>query len=282
MSFVYAEKHNGTLDMHCDTKIGLDSFAGASFSQDQKNVIHKYGIVKITLICSEIGIAFAGNNIYLASKLFSQLYEKRIITTQDVVDMAYDIHMNEKKDDIEFIVASCEADNLSLHCIKEHELYKDCPVAWIGSAVAHREFQKIRLENNRGNASDITDIAFLSIVQSCSDNTVGGFHISAGYNSTTKTLGYRECKTFQTSKPQMVQAGETVRFYMDSAEGGFSFEQIPFSLEDLMLKIDQMDLAILYSRRLRMSDRDMRNHQLFSLMLPMLVRQDYNGSWIRV
>ena len=148
--------------------------------------------------------------------------------------------------------------------------------------MAHREFQKIRLENNRGNASDITDIAFLSIVQSCSDNTVGGFHISAGYNSTTKTLGYRECKTFQTSKPQMVQAGETVRFYMDSAEGGFSFEQIPFSLEDLMLKIDQMDLAILYSRRLRMSDRDMRNHQLFSLMLPMLVRHDYNGSWIRV
>lgn len=69
---------------------------------------------------------------------------------------------------------------------------------------------------------------------------------------------------------------------MDPADGGFSFEQVPFSLEDLMLKIDQMDSAILYSRRLRMNDRDMRNPQLFSLMLPMLVRKDHNGSWIRV
>ena len=30
MSFVYAEKYDGILDLHCDTKIGLDSFAGAS------------------------------------------------------------------------------------------------------------------------------------------------------------------------------------------------------------------------------------------------------------
>ena len=69
---------------------------------------------------------------------------------------------------------------------------------------------------------------------------------------------------------------------MDPADGGFSFEQVPFSLADLMLKIDQMDSAILYSRRLRMSDSDMRNPQLFSLMLPMLVREDPNVSWIRV
>ena len=282
MSFVYAEKYNEILDIHCDTKIGLDSFAGASFSQDQINAIHKYGIVKITLICSEIGIAFAGNNIYLASKLFNQLYENRIITTRDVVNMAYNIHMNTKEDDIEFIVASCEDGNLSLYCIKKRQVYKDCPVAWIGSAVAHREFQRLRLENNKGNASERTSTAFLDIVQSCSDKMVGGFHISAGYNSTTKALSYRECKTFQTSKPQLVQPSKKVRFYMDPADGGFSFEQVPFSLEDLMLKIDQMDSAILYSRRLRMNDRDMRNPQLFSLMLPMLVRKDHNGSWIRV
>ena len=282
MSFVYAEKSNGTIDIHCDTKIELDSFAGATFSQDQINVIQKYGIVKITLICPEIGIAFAGNKIYLAAKLFNQIFEKRTITTQDVVDMAYSIHISENENDIEFIVASCEDDNLSLYCIKEHEVDKDCPFAWIGSKAAHCEFQKLRLENNKGNASDRTKMAFLDIVQGCSDNSVGGFHISAGYDSTTKAFGYRECKIFQSSKSQYVQKGGTINFYMDSEDGGFSFEQIPFSLEDLMLRVDQMDLSILYSRSLRMNEQDSSNPQLFSLMLPMLVREDSNGILRRV
>lgn len=79
--------------IYCNTKIGLDDFAGATFSEEQFQCINKYGIVKITIICSEIGVAFAGNNIYLAAELFRQLCVKKVFTTQEVVDMAYDIHM---------------------------------------------------------------------------------------------------------------------------------------------------------------------------------------------
>ena len=92
MSFVYAEMKNSTLDIYCDTKIGLDNFAGATFSLEQVALIRKYGIVKTVLICPELAISFAGNNIYLASKLFKRLSEKKIFSTQEVVDMAYDTH----------------------------------------------------------------------------------------------------------------------------------------------------------------------------------------------
>lgn len=53
-------------------------------------------------------------------------------------------------------------------------------------------------------------------------------------------------------------------------------------MDDLILRIDQMEPAILYSKRARMTERDMENSQLFSLMLPMLIREDGNGKWIRL
>lgn len=79
---------DGRLDMYCDTKIGLDKFAGATFSEEQIKCVNKYGIVKITFICSEIGAAFAGNNIYLAAELFMQLCDKEVFTAQEAVGMA--------------------------------------------------------------------------------------------------------------------------------------------------------------------------------------------------
>ena len=282
MSFVYAEKGDNSLDIHCDTKIELDSFAGASFSLEQIELIRKYGIVKTTLVCPEISISFAGNNIYLASKLFNRLYKKRRFSTKELVDMAYAIHMEGNINDIEFIIASCDEGVLSLICIKEHEIHTDCIFAWIGSHVAHREFQEYRIKNNEGKASDRTNGAFLEIVQGCSDKSVGGFHITVGYNSVENIIGYKRCKTFQNTNRQIIQPGKTVRFLVDAQEGGFSFEQIPVSMDDLILRIDQMEPAILYSKRARMTERDMENSQLFSLMLPMLIREDGNGKWIRL
>lgn len=282
MSFVYAEKANGTLSIHCDTKLAIDRFAEASFSHEQKGLIRKYGIVKTTIICPEIGISFAGNNIFLASKLFRQLYAKRVFTTQEVVDMAFNIHTSGNTNDIEFIISSCEDGTLSLHCIKDGYVQKDCSNAWIGSFAAFREFQQLRLNNNDRKTSDKTSLSFLETIQSCSDDSVGGFHIIAGFNTSSKTMEYSMSKTFQDVTTQTIKAGEKFRFYTSASDGGFSFEQIPISLEDLMLEIDQMESVILYSRRLRVDNRDMNNPQLFSLMLPMLIREDGNGGWKRI
>lgn len=282
MSFVYAEKRNDTIDIHCDTKIGLDDYAGAIFSRRQKELVEKYGIIKTILICPEISISFSGNNIFLASKLFYQLCEKKEFTTQEVISMAYNIHLTGKIDDIEFIVASSEDDMLSLCCIKEHEIHNDCSFAWIGSPMAHREFQEFRNKNNNGNASERTNMAFLETIQSCSDTSVGGFHIKAGYDPVDRIMNYKCYKSFQDSKLQLVQPGDALRFCMDAKDGGFSLEQIPISHADLMLRINQMAPVILYSKRFRMNESDMKNSQLFSLMLPMLIQEDGNGGWIRL
>ncbi len=281
MSFVYAEKLEDTIDIHCDTKTGLDDLALASYSPEQLVLIQKYGIVKTTVVCPEISISFAGNNVYFASELFRKLHEKKSFTTQEVVEMAYDIHKAGDVNDVEFIISSCEENVLSLCCIKEREIQNNCQFAWIGSPVAHQEFQECRLRNNKGRACERTSTAFLEVVQGSSDQSVGGFHIIAGYNPTEKSMIYRESLTIQNGKPQAVQQGEAIRFFTDAENGNFSYRQVPVSVEDLILIIDQMEPAILYSRRLRMSEKDMNNSQLFSFMLPMLVRENGKGGWIR-
>ena len=279
MSFVYAEKWGDTFDVHCDTKIDLEK-APVSFSSEQARLIDKYGIVKTTIICPEISISFAGNDIFRASLLFHRLFEKKTFTTNEVVDMAYETHMEGDINGIEFIVASCENNVLSLHCIKEHSIDRDCQFAWIGSPVAFQEFQEKRLKFNEGKASDRTSTAFLDVVQGCSDKSVGLFHITAGYYPFEKSIRYRECKVLQSSKQQNVLLGDAIRFFLNPADGGFSYEQIPISCEELMLQFDQMDPAVLYSRRLRITNSDLKNDQLFSLMLPMLIKEE-NGSWMR-
>ncbi|MGI5874500.1 MAG: hypothetical protein ACOX8R_07590 [Bacillota bacterium] len=196
--------------------------------------------------------------------------------------MAYKIHVVRNNNDIEFIVASCEEGFLSLHCIKDQKIHKDCQFAWIGSPIAHNEFQEYRNKYKKRKASDLTEVAFHEIVQGCSDKSVGGFHIIAGYDQSKKSLCYKECKTFHTSKYQYIQLGEKIHFFLNVRDGGFSFEQIPISLEDLILKIDQMDPLILYSRRLRMNKSDINNTQLFSLMLPMLILEKNNDEYIRL
>lgn len=46
MSFVCAEKMDDRLDMYCDTKIGLDDFAGATFSEEQLRCVNKLELLK--------------------------------------------------------------------------------------------------------------------------------------------------------------------------------------------------------------------------------------------
>lgn len=106
-------------------------------------------------------------------------------------------------------------------------------------------------------------------------------HKKRGFATKREALEYRKCKTFQNSKSQIVKPGDNIKFYMSAMDGGFSFEQIPISEEDLLLRIDQMEYAILYSRRFRMCDKDKKNTQLFSLMLPMRVYEDEMGNWKR-
>lgn len=273
MSFVFAEKMEATFRIYCDTKIGFNSFAGACYSQEQMALIKKYGIVKTTIICPEMSISYAGNNIFLASKLFSYLYKLKRFEINVVLDIALAIHLEAAPDDIEFIIASCENQRFSLNCIKNGKLDEDCNFCWIGSKQAFSRFQQFRNERNENDASDRTDMAFLDVVSGCKDGTVGGFRVAAEYDNSLKQIRYSHNITFQNSKSQLVKPGEAVIWYLSAADGGFSCEQIPISCEELMLDIKQMEPNILYTRNKRCTREDLTNPQLFGLMLPMLFRR---------
>lgn len=277
MSFVYAEKVSQSIAIFCDTKITTAQNKPSLFSPKMLRLVEQYGIAKTTIICPEISISYAGN-ISKASRLFRTLYEKRFFSTEEVLGMAVDISKSGTPDDTDFIIASCENGKLSLGYVKDGICVRDCQNAWIGSPIAHREFQRARLENNSGGASDRSTTAFLHVVQGCSDKAVGGVPIHV--RLIKGKFEYSYSKTFQMEKKQTVKAGEAVVFDMRNAEGGFSFEQVPISEDEFMLRFDQMPQALLYSRSKRIPE-EVNNRMLFGLMLPMLLIEDEDGAWKR-
>ena len=154
-------------------------------------------------------------------------------------------------------------------------------IAWLGARAAFEYFQKERLANCRERASEATKMAFQETVFGGCCESVGGFPINAGYCISNKSIEYREQYAFYSSKKQTVKLGEDIRFYMDAVDGGFSYEQIPISCMDLLIRVDQMESAILYSRRCRMNSDDIANEQLYSFMLPMKVKMNADGNWLR-
>ena len=277
MSFVYVEKVDEVISIYCDTKITTCQKDGALFSPQMQELVDRYGIAKTTIICPEIAISFAGN-VSKAAYLFRALYEKKSFSTEEVFEIAKDISNSGIRGDTDFIIASCENGQVRLGYIKDGNCIQDCQNVWIGSTIAHREFQKLRLENNTGNASNRTGSAFLNVIQGCSDETVGGFPVHV--RMIEGKFEYSYSKTFQMEKEQTVKAGENAIFDMRASEGGFSFEQTPIYVDEFMLRFGQMEPVLLYSRTKRIPE-EAANQMLFGLMLPMLLIEDGSGGWIR-
>ncbi len=285
MTFVYAEKilnkDNGfeTIKVFCDTKINLENTnIGASISKEQRGLIEKYGIVKTTIICPEMCISYAGN-IFHAAELFRKLHDKKSFNVSEVNEMA--LHINKTYGDVEFIISSFEDNKLRLSRITKGIINTDCMNAWIGSEEAFREFQRIRLSRSRENVADQTSQAFLEVVQSGKFAEVGKFVVTAQFFPDYKSFNYDYHYLFQITKPQIVKPQACIIFDTSKESGGFSYQQIPISLEDLILKIDQMESFILFSRSKFCNTQDMNNPQLFSLMLPMLIRENEPGQFVR-
>ena len=286
MSFVYAEKrtiiNQESIFIHCDTKIGLPDDAKSNFSVEEIDLIKKYGIVKFSILGETMSIAFAGNKVFLASKLFFQLYEMKTFSVEEAIEKAYAIHSSTSNySDIEFIICSADDGVLRIDCIKDGGVQNDCSSAWLGSYDAFREFQRIRTSDISKTSTEMTDYAFDSVVQGCKDDSVGLFHISASYLPDRKCFWYSEKSGYYSGKEQIVKPRETIKFFLDPKDGGFSYYQYPCNLESLILKIDQMEPMVLYSRGHRLSESDHNNLNIFGLMLPMLIKQKENGEIVR-
>ena len=286
MSFVYVEKKRvidqEIIDIHCDTKIELPDDAKANISVEEIDLINKYGMVKCAILGATMSIAFAGNKIFLASKLFAQLCRMKTFTVEEAIEQAYAIHCEDDDySDIEFIICSSDDNVLRIDCIKDGSIQNNCSSAWLGSYDAFREFQRIRTSIPEKKPAEITDSAFENVVRGGTDDSVGFFHISASYRPDLNCFWYTERHGYYSNKTQSVKPGESIKFFLAPSDGGFSYYQYPCNFESLIVKIDQMEPMILYSRRHRISHSDINNQNLFWLMLPMLVRQKESGEIVR-
>lgn len=286
MSFIFAEKtsHTGngkqdTIKVYCDTKLLIDDRFGAGVSVKLQQQMLKYGMVKSTIICPEFCISFAGNNIFLASKLFAKLYELKTFYRKDVLREAYQIHKTAADaSDIEFIISSAEKGELIVDCIKEKKIVENQPSAWIGSYEAFRYMQGYRHKDDEP-VQRKSLIAFQKTVESGFDDTVGGFPISAEYFDADKSFKYVEEYRFVSNKENLVPLGEEIKLNTSAQEGGMSYRIIPMGLGSILLSIDQMDNAILFSRGHRYDNAADSSKRLFGLMLPMEIYEAGSSEW---
>jgi len=261
---------------YCDTKVLAESTIGAGVSRKLQRQLEKYGIIKSTIICPEFCISYAGNNAFLASKLFYKLFEMKEFFREDVLREAYDVHIAAKNpSDIEFIICSAEEGSLHIDSIKDNKLRKDVPSAWLGSFEAFNCFQGYRLKSKapiQNNSSQ----AFREVVSGCGDETVGGFPIAIQYYHSDNSFEYVEEYGFISNKEQVILPGEDIVFYTSARDGGMSYRTIPMGVGSVIFDIDQMQNAILYSRDHRYDNKLDTGEHLFGIMLPMEIMQENN------
>ena len=287
MSFVFAERITqsdkdaaDTIRVYCDTKVTPDDSKISGVSNELLRQLDSHGLVKTTIICPEFCISFAGNNIFLASKLFHRLYELNSFEREDVLREAMNIHLSATDpSDIEFIICSAEDNELHIDCIKDEKLKKDEPSAWIGSHKAFDSLQRYRHKGN-GPIHERTMLGFQNAIEFCGDDSVDGFSIAAQYYNCDRSFEYVEECRFVSNKEQVVEPGEVVQFYANARDGGMSYKTIPLGIESVILDIDQTQYAILYSRGHRYDSKIDTSDRLFGLMLPMEIEADGKGGWV--
>lgn len=231
MSFIYAEKYHEkgsgreSVRILCDTKVTPGKFASAHFSEIERTMVTKYGIVKSTICCPDLCISYAGNNTLCATELFRQLHDMDSFELEDVSTYALRIHQKtSSQDDIEFIVAYFLNDQVFIDCVKNGKLERDVLSAHIGSVDAFSVFQRIRLSSGQ-DAAKQTRIAFSNIVAGCQDETVGGRALEVTYDYHSNSFVYRWERSFHTSKPQIVTPGESITIYSSESDGGYQVEE---------------------------------------------------------
>ena len=293
MSFVYAEKYrdagldNELFHVLCDTKTILTDFAGANLSALERDMLSKYGIVKSTICCPKLCVSFAGSDIKYAAKLFHQLKNMNSFELDEVSDLALSIHRNaSSQNDIEFIISTYQNDTVHIDCIKENTIYKDIPNAHIGSEDAFRKFQELRIRQDNANRVDEpaykhTTRAFQSVVDGGIDNTVGGITVSVIFDYQDKSFIYGWERALYTSKSQIVQLGEAISFHLSASDGGYSHKIVPIDLQNVLCIVDQMNPHVLYSSSIHLDSFDIENPNLSGLMMPMLVKVNEKGEYVR-
>lgn len=279
MSYIYAEKSYILFEdkkipnthIYSDTKITLDEAGKLNWGTNTYNAINRYGMIKSIIISPRCCISFAGNNIAYAGKLFEQLCERGSFSDEQLYDCALKIHQSAPPDDIEFIICIAD-DNDETHiaCIKNNTIMVDCLTAWIGSRQAFQKMQQIRIDEGMRCKVPVkipSGEAFKRALQESGDDSVGGFDILVTYDSSKHSFLYTERMETAMERPEIVEPGKYVRTYGTAAEGGCTIYYYGSS-EDVLIEIEQADLSVLYTRKIRVENGNTCAH----FLLPVPIR----------
>ena len=272
MSFIYAEKSqeiiNGQTINHTnifsDTKTTLIGAYKRNWSPEARTMINKYGFSKIINIAPKIAVAFAGNNTGNAHALLEWYYSQSIITVDDIIDKAYEIHMSVDKDDIEFIICYAD-DNNETHIasVKEQIIQRECSSAWIGSYAAFRKLQELR-------SSHTTSFElFRTVVDECKDDSVGGLIICDKYYEYSQQFEFQERLEAIAYRKQSVRLGQAVQFSRPSETGDCTMHYIG-DPNDVIISFFQNNTTLVYSNRYRYTEKDANDPYTNKFLLPMI------------
>ena len=282
MSFVYAEKTQKEfgqdisfpIKIYSDTKTKLIGAYKANWSEQAFKLIERYGFIKCINIGSNMALSFAGNNTAYAHDLLNWMENERKFDEEDAIDKAFEIHNSANKDDIEFIICYVDDDNEShIVCIKERQLLKDVPSAWIGSPKAFRKLQEIRFKY--GNPTNTSLSLFQRAVEECKDDSVGGFLICDYYDANEQQFIFQERLEAHGAGSQIIPPGGIIAFNRPSETGDCTIHFIPDPSE-VIIEFYQNSTILFYTRRYRYSEIDTNNKHTKHFMLPMLVDASTN------
>lgn len=244
MSFIYAI-NSAELSIMSDTKISLnDQLEKLWNTEDERRIIKQIGLIKSVIVSPNIVVSYAGNKIDKAAELLREI--KSVGNSlEQIIEIAYKIHNDAEKDDIEFIIGYCDKTNRELISIKNGKVVRNCKTAWLGSWDAYNEFKRMENELYKIKRKKNIDIEstgnvherfldeevdrikglekiFREVIESGIDSTVGGMVVSIKIPNGENTFQYMaEIKLRASSWPQILELGESAQFYQGAEQGSY-------------------------------------------------------------
>jgi len=283
MSFVLAERTRSALEgstfhgiqIYGDTKVELDGAVRLNWPSITRRAVGRYGICKIAIPCPTLCVAFAGNNLWHVDELFSWMAENSPFEVSALISRAYEIHLDARsRDDIEFLICETDTDDTGrIVCIKNGEVLDDQISAWIGSPIAFRELQEMRmnlLERESGHTPSVFSI-FDEVIHSSSDDSVGGFTINVALRD--GEFHFNDYLCSHVYKERTVKPGEAIRLFDSREDGGYTIEAGEMD-GCPALSFPQTGKTVLYTNRWRYPDVTQSSVGLSHFYLPMLLESD--------
>ena len=282
VSFIYAEKtiqKNGdqeypSLRIMGDTKFTpvLDAPNIKNWGKRTFDRLSRYGIIKSMIVAPKCCVSFAGNDISYAHDLLKFIYTEKHFSEEQLTSKAFELHSSAPQNAIEFLIC-CIDDNEqeNICCIKDGQVTPHCPQAWIGSKDAYTALQSQRNFNISKAEQTYSLSQFQAAIESCGDDSVGGYITNIRYDYHEKTFVYSERLESHTGRDQIVQPGECIRLYDNAANGGYLVYYYE-SPSVFALSIDQGDFSIVYSNGTKYAEPDSLNDHTKYFMIPVLMR----------